>query len=82
MLLLATDWLPWVAGLGLVSAIALVLIVVAPSRRVRAESRIDKEAETRLLLGEDPAEIDREMASRSGEAGSVSELRPDEDRHQ
>ena len=81
MTLLATDWLPWVAGIGLVSAIALVLIVVVPSRSVRADSGIDREAEARLLLGEDPDEIDREMARRSEEAGSISELRPDEDRH-
>jgi hypothetical protein len=82
MTLFATDWLPWVAGIGLVGAIALVLIVVAPSRRVRADSGIDREAETRLLLGEDPAEIERELAARSEETGSVSKLRPDEDRRQ
>lgn len=82
MTLLATDWIPWIAGLGAIAAIALLLIVVAPSRRVRADSGIDQEAETRLLLGEDPADIEREMASRSEESGSVSELRPDEGRHQ
>jgi hypothetical protein len=82
MILFATDWLPWIAGIGGLSAVALVLIVVAPSRSVRADSGIDEEAETRLLLGEDPAEIDREMANRADDAGSVSKLHPDEDRGQ
>lgn len=37
-----------------VAAVALLVIVLAPSRRVRAEARLDREVETRLLLGVDP----------------------------
>ncbi len=37
-----------------VSAVAVVLIVVAPWRRVRAEKPLDPVIETRLLLNEDP----------------------------
>ena len=36
------------------SAVALLFIVFAPSRRVRAEGRLDRDVETKLLLGQDP----------------------------
>jgi hypothetical protein len=40
-----------VAGM---STVGLLVIVLTPSRRVRAEARLDREVETRLLLGIDP----------------------------
>ncbi len=36
------------------SAAALLMILIAPSRRVRAEPPLSRETETRLLLGQDP----------------------------
>jgi hypothetical protein len=37
------------------SIMALLFIIFAPSRRVRAESKpLDRDVETKLLLGEDP----------------------------
>ena len=36
------------------SAVGLLVIVIAPSRRVRAEPPIPRDVETKLLLGEDP----------------------------
>jgi hypothetical protein len=36
------------------SAAALLMILIAPSRRVRAEPPLDRDVETRLLLGMDP----------------------------
>jgi hypothetical protein len=36
------------------SVAALFFIVFAPSRRVRAEKPLDRDAETKVLLGEDP----------------------------
>lgn len=36
------------------SAAALLMILIAPSRRVRAEPHLTREEETRLLLGQDP----------------------------
>jgi hypothetical protein len=39
------------------SLAALLIIVIAPSRRVRAEQAIPQDDVTRLLLGEDPDEI-------------------------
>jgi hypothetical protein len=44
-----------------VAAVGLLVIVLAPSRRVRAEARLDREVETRLLLGVDP-EVTAETA--------------------
>lgn len=51
----------WVAiFLGIACLAALVIIVVAPWRRVRQERPLSDEAETRLLLGEDPSHIAEE----------------------
>ena len=36
------------------STVALLMILIAPSRRVRAEPPLPKDVETRLLLGQDP----------------------------
>jgi hypothetical protein len=36
------------------SAAALLMILVGPSRRVRAEPPLSREVETKLLLGQDP----------------------------
>ena len=38
------------------SVVALATIVIAPSRRVRAEPPLPREVEYKLLLGEDPDE--------------------------
>ena len=38
------------------SLAALLIIVIAPSRRVRAEQPMEREDVTRLLLGQDPDE--------------------------
>jgi hypothetical protein len=79
--LLAADWVPWLIGLTIVSIIILVLILVAPWKSVRSEHGLDEEAETRLLLGEDPEQIDRDLAAREAERRArVSELRPRDER--
>jgi hypothetical protein len=78
MSLLAADLVPWIVGLGALSVVLLALIVVAPFRRVRNEPKLDEEIETRLLLGEDPEELDRELSARADEAASIADLRPDE----
>jgi hypothetical protein len=46
--------------------IALVVIVVGPSRRVRAEPPLDPEVEAALLLGEDPDEVALEASPDTG----------------
>jgi len=78
--LVAMNWLPWIVGLCVLSVVILVLIVIAPWKNVRAEPGLDDEAETRLLLGEDPDEIDRDLAAREAERRArVADLRPRDD---
>ncbi|MEZ5169532.1 MAG: hypothetical protein R3A49_02145 [Acidimicrobiia bacterium] len=43
------------------SAAAIVVIVWAPWRKVREEPPLDETVESRILLGEDPDEIAREI---------------------
>jgi hypothetical protein len=75
--IVAMDWLPWIVGLCVLSVLVLLLIVIAPWKRVREEPGLDDEAETRLLLGEDPDEIDRDLAAREAERRArVSDFRP------
>jgi hypothetical protein len=73
----ATDWLPWVVCLCVLSVVALLLIVIAPWKKVRDDSGLDDEAEMRLLLGEDPEQIDQDLAARDAERrAGVADLRP------
>jgi len=48
--------------------LGVVLIVVGPSRRVRAEQPIDPDAEAALLLGEDPDVVEHELEARESRA--------------
>jgi hypothetical protein len=80
---LALETNQWVAILvGAACLAALLVIVVAPWRRVRSEPRIRGDVETRLLLGDDPREIaleeDEEAAEGpSGPRAEVFELDPE-----
>jgi hypothetical protein len=49
---------PLVLGLCI---LAVVVIVVGPSRRVRAERPLDPDTEAALLLGEDPDALDDDV---------------------
>jgi hypothetical protein len=74
---LATDLLPWIVGICVLSVVVLLLIIVAPWRGVRREPKLDREVEARLLLGEDPDEIDRDLAARDAQRqGQVTDLHP------
>jgi hypothetical protein len=59
--------LPWIVGACVLLGIVLVLVVIAPWSHVRADSRLDHEIQARLMLGEDPDEIDRDLAQRANE---------------
>jgi hypothetical protein len=80
---LALETNQWVAILvGVACLAALVVIVVAPWRRIRSEPRIQKDVETRLLLGEDPKEIaeeeeEEDVEQPSGPRAEVLELDPE-----
>jgi|JRHI01.1.fsa_nt_gi hypothetical protein len=53
--------------------LAVLLIVVGPSRRIRAERRLDAETQAALLLGEDPDETHSHDAAN----GSLRDRRRD-----
>lgn len=80
---LALETNQWVAILvGVACLGALVVIVVAPWRRIRSEPRMSNDVESRLLLGEDPKEIaeeeDEEKAEGpSGPRAEVLDLDPE-----
>ena len=73
----------WVAILvGVACLGALVVIVVAPWRRIRSEPRMSNDVESRLLLGEDPKEIaeeedEEEAEGPSGPRAEVLDLDPE-----
>jgi hypothetical protein len=73
------DAVVWIVAVPVVlSLLLLLLIIVAPWKRVRDEPPLDEEVETRLLLGEDPDEIDRDLAARESRRAPVADLRPDD----
>lgn len=71
------DLVPWIGGLCAVAAVGLLLVVAAPWRR-RRDAALDDEVQARLLLGEDPEEIERDLEARREGSASVAELRRDE----
>jgi hypothetical protein len=77
--LLAITAVTWFVAVGALSVVILVLIVAAPWRRIRAESRrLDPDVETRLLLGEDPDKLADELDRRVAAQARVAKLRPDQ----
>jgi hypothetical protein len=77
--LFAADSTTWIVALCVLSVVVLLLIVIAPTRSIRREPKLDQEVEARLLLGEDPDEIDRDLAARDAERQrQVTDLRPDD----
>jgi hypothetical protein len=79
MSLAAISPVTWIAAVCGLSAFAFLLIVVAPGRRMRSDSRrLDQEIETRLLLGEDPDELAEELDARAAQRPPVADLHPDD----
>jgi hypothetical protein len=58
-----------IVGLALVT---LILIIVAPWRRVRAERPLPSDLEARVLLGEKPREIDASDEARDDSTADYS----------
>jgi hypothetical protein len=67
------TWIAVAIVLATASAIVLLLIVVAPWRSVRQEPPLDDEVESRILLGEDPADIEEEIEEEREEADAEEE---------
>jgi cytoskeletal protein RodZ len=72
-LLAVETWIAVAVVLVSVSALLLVLIVVAPWRSVRQEPPLDDAIESRILLGEDPAQIAEEEQDEQDQRESESE---------
>ena len=62
-----------IVGLALV---ALVAIIVAPSRKVRAERPLPGDVEARVLLGESPRDIAATLDAREEQARHEHEHQP------
>ena len=77
--MLAVDWAPLVGGLAGVFAVGITLVVIAaPWRRVREEPPLDDDVQARLMLGDDPEEIERDLEDEDEETAPVSDLRPEQ----
>jgi hypothetical protein len=81
--MLATNWVPWAAGGFALLAVGLALLVIVPPwRRVRDVPPLDDEIQARVLLGEDPEEIEAHLEGEDGDgddqAAPITELHPEE----
>ncbi len=77
MMLVATHWLAWTGCILGAVVLGLFVVLVAPWRRIRSEAPLSDEVQARLLLGEDPADIDRDLAA-GDDPAPVSDLHPEE----
>ena len=79
--MLAVDWEPFVGVAAALIAVAIVVVVIAaPWRGVREEPALDDDVQARLLLGEDPEEIERDLEEEEeAENAPVSDLHPSDD---
>src|SRR5262249_1591035 len=75
---LAIVAVPVIAAVCALCVVGLLLIVVTPSRRIRDEARLDQDVQPRLLLGEAPNSIDREVEADTAEHAPVADLHPDD----
>ncbi len=71
--LAAETWIAVAVTLVTASAVTILLIVVAPWRSVRQEPPLDDAIESRILLGENPAEIEEEIEEEQEEADAEAE---------
>jgi len=55
------------------SALTLLIIVIGPTRTVREEPPLDDDVESRILLGEDAAQIEEEIEEEQEETEEPSQ---------
>jgi hypothetical protein len=70
------TWIAVAIVLAATSAVVLLLIVVAPWRSVREEPPLDDAIESRILLGQDPAEIEEEIEEEEEKEEAEAEGEP------
>ena len=63
----ALSWLAASAAVGVLVVFVLLIVIIAPWGS-RSGDALDHETQARLLLNEDPDEIDRRLRERSGDA--------------
>jgi hypothetical protein len=73
---LAIDLVPWLGGLCALLVAVLALVVVAPWRKDE-DVALDPEVQARLLLGEDPEEIDQQLGTEQAGTPPVADLHPE-----
>jgi len=76
-MLALNSWLATAIALAVTSLVVLLVIVIAPSRAVREEPPLDDTIETRLLLGDDPAEIAEDEDAEEDEEDETRAAEPD-----
>jgi hypothetical protein len=74
---LAIDVLPLLGGLCVVLVVGLLVLVASPWRR--HDAALDDDVQARLLLGDDPEDIARDLDAGAQGTASVADLRPSED---
>jgi hypothetical protein len=72
--LLGVDTVVVVGGLVVLAAIVGLVLVLAPWKSVRSEPPLDDDIETRLLLGEDPAQVAADADAAEARRAPVVEL--------
>jgi hypothetical protein len=72
MLALQT-WITVAIVLAAISALTLLLIIIGPTRTVREEPPLDDDVESRILLGENAAQIEEELEEEEQEKDETSE---------
>jgi hypothetical protein len=70
------TWIAVAIVLAAASAVVLLLIVVAPWRSVREEPPLDDAIESRILMGQDPAEIEEEIEEEEEKEEAEAEGEP------
>ncbi|MFA5882781.1 MAG: hypothetical protein WDA60_02925 [Acidimicrobiia bacterium] len=66
-----------VGGAVVLAAVVFLAIVLAPWKSVRSEAPLDTDIETRLLLGEDPAQVAADADAAESQHPGVHVLDPD-----
>jgi hypothetical protein len=72
--MVGVDTVLVVGGLVVLAAVVFLLLVLAPWKSVRDEQPLDPDIETRLLLGEDPAQVAADADAAEARRASVVDI--------
>jgi len=74
---LAIGVLPLLGGLCVVLVVGLLVLVASPWRR--HDAALGDDVQARLMLGDDPEDIARDLEARARGTAPVADLRPSDD---